>query len=674
MLKRLFTYCLLFLLYFLFAINGYAQLGAPVYNQDFGLGNADPNTIGAALPASVSSFAFSNSLCPPPGSYTIARRINVKGCYNDKWIPLSSDYTSDHIFGMDLGNMMIVDNDGVAKPRIVYADTVNKGLCPGTKFEFSTAIINIDYPANCAPFPSFPYFVLAVEDGIGNTIATDTIKGVGYASPTPKYTFGRYSVNFIMPAGVSKLVLKVILLGETVFNRCGGDFAIDDIVLSAAGPAVKIAFNNLPAAQIVASSCFQDNKIFSMSGSMGAYYTNGALQWQQSTDNGKTWVDVPGATTNTYSKTFSTPDTFLFRLSGAEAVNISNPDCRVISNILTVNVDGIPSNFEVTSNSPVCAGEDLKFNATGGSTYNWSGPNGFSDNVYYSHIYHSVLADSGTYYVDIISLGGCTARDSVHVTVIGTDVFARPDTAICKGRSVQLHSNPGAVSYAWSPTEGLSSTIIPNPVATPSSGTEYTVKIKDADGCTGAATVKLKIVNSIQVKAVIKGTNDLCRYYDSASFQNNSSGNIKSWNWDFGNGQTSILANPPVQYYSSSNNETGFVVQLMVTDTTGCADTALHILNVANNCFIAVPSAFTPNGDGSNDFLYPLNAYKATNLSFRIYNRNGQLVFETKEWTNKWDGTVKGNPQPGGAYVWMLNYTDALGKKRSLKGTSILLR
>ena len=58
--------------------------------------------------------------------------------------------------------------------------------------------------------------------------------------------------------------------------------------------------------------------------------------------------------------------------------------------------------------------------------------------------------------------------------------------------------------------------------------------------------------------------------------------------------------------------------------------------------YIAGPSAFTPNNDGLNDYLYPLNAYKATNLLFKVYNRFGKLVFETKdctkkmEWKNKW--------------------------------------
>ena len=88
-----------------------------------------------------------------------------------------------------------------------------------------------------------------------------------------------------------------------------------------------------------------------------------------------------------------------------------------------------------------------------------------------------------------------------------------------------------------------------------------------------------------------------------------------------------------------------------------------------------MPNAFTPNGDGINDFLYPLNAYKAENLIFRVYNRYGQLVFETRDWTKKWDGTIHGKEQGTGTYVWTLQFTDTeSGKKFSLKGTSTLIR
>jgi len=80
-------------------------------------------------------------------------------------------------------------------------------------------------------------------------------------------------------------------------------------------------------------------------------------------------------------------------------------------------------------------------------------------------------------------------------------------------------------------------------------------------------------------------------------------------------------------------------------------------ITVPNNCYITVPSAFTPNSDGLNDYLYPTNAYKATNLLFRVYNRSGQLLFETRNWLKRWDGYYGGNPQDPGTYVWTLSYT-----------------
>ncbi len=86
------------------------------------------------------------------------------------------------------------------------------------------------------------------------------------------------------------------------------------------------------------------------------------------------------------------------------------------------------------------------------------------------------------------------------------------------------------------------------------------------------------------------------------------------------------------------------------------------------SCAIAVPNAFTPNGDGINDFLYPLNAFSTTDLEFQVFNRFGQMVFETRDWTRKWDGTVGGAAQAVGTYVWILRYTDAFQGRKFFSG------
>jgi gliding motility-associated-like protein len=162
---------------------------------------------------------------------------------------------------------------------------------------------------------------------------------------------------------------------------------------------------------------------------------------------------------------------------------------------------------------------------------------------------------------------------------------------------------------------------------------------------------------------------------DLAMFKDTSIGNIQQWLWNFGNGSTSNVKQPPAQTYPFSNIVKNVPVRLIVTNNIGCSDTAVQIIKVVGNCYIAVPNAFTPNKDGLNDYLYPTNAYKAKDLVFKIFNRFGQLMFATTNWQNKWDGTFKGQPADFGTYVWLLQYTliDS-GKRIEQKGATVLLR
>jgi len=192
--------------------------------------------------------------------------------------------------------------------------------------------------------------------------------------------------------------------------------------------------------------------------------------------------------------------------------------------------------------------------------------------------------------------------------------------------------------------------------------------------CSDSSSVNMVFSMNDPVKAAFNVPDFICPN-DSVTFINNSTGKVVGWSWDFSNGQTSSVENPPLQKYPSGASGKEYPVNLSVWNAVGCADTTYRIVKVVTNCYIAVPSAFTPNGDGRNDYLYPLNAYKATNLLFRVYNRYGQLIFETKDWTQKWDGTFKGMQQPVGAYVWTLEYNDQPGNKKIfLKGTTVLIR
>lgn len=176
------------------------------------------------------------------------------------------------------------------------------------------------------------------------------------------------------------------------------------------------------------------------------------------------------------------------------------------------------------------------------------------------------------------------------------------------------------------------------------------------------------------INAAFEAPNILCPK-DAASFKNFSTGHIRAWNWDFGDGTFSTDSLPADHSYPPIGAEKKYDITLTVHDSLGCLSRAFQQIDVLKSCYIAVPSAFTPNGDGLNDYLYPLNAYKASHMEFRIYNRWGQLLFVSRDWLSKWDGTLEGRPQPAGTYVWTLQYTDSdTGKNIFQKGTSILIR
>ena len=157
-----------------------------------------------------------------------------------------------------------------------------------------------------------------------------------------------------------------------------------------------------------------------------------------------------------------------------------------------------------------------------------------------------------------------------------------------------------------------------------------TVSLKVSNGvCTDSTQAVFTLDNSIQAKFegpmmhVSKGL---------TQFVNNSTGiidlylELEFWGWNDNDQQI-----PPDHLIPQTGEETKYTVTLVVANSFGCTDTATQKIEVLKSCFIAVPGAFTPNGDGVNDYLYPLNALKAVDLQFRVYNRWGQMVFRDDE-------------------------------------------
>jgi len=150
----------------------------------------------------------------------------------------------------------------------------------------------------------------------------------------------------------------------------------------------------------------------------------------------------------------------------------------------------------------------------------------------------------------------------------------------------------------------------------------------------------------------------------------NTSVNAVSYYWDFGD-LTSGTEKDPVHLYRRTDGR--FRVCLTAYSLEGCTDTFCRYVDADIRPLVDVPTAFSPNGDGSNDILY-VRGGAIERIQFRVYNRWGTLVFETTDINIGWDGTYKGKPQEMEAYAYTLTAVFTNGTSASKQGNITLLR
>lgn len=113
---------------------------------------------------------------------------------------------------------------------------------------------------------------------------------------------------------------------------------------------------------------------------------------------------------------------------------------------------------------------------------------------------------------------------------------------------------------------------------------------------------------------------------------------------------------------------------ITITSRGGCVATDTQFVKAIERVEVYVPSAFTPNFDGRNDYLRPIARGIAEIKSFKIFNRRGQLLFQGGTESQGWDGNFKGQPQDTQAIVWVLECTGLDGKAYQQQGSSVLIR
>jgi hypothetical protein len=203
---------------------------------------------------------------------------------------------------------------------------------------------------------------------------------------------------------------------------------------------------------------------------------------------------------------------------------------------------------------------------------------------------------------------------------------------------------------------------------------QNTVQLYVSNGtCTD--TSRQNIVLNNEVKASFDMPSIICPE-DALVVANTSIGTVSSWRWQYDVLYSTTVKDPAPFQFPTIGREAYYTVKLVAYNAAlGCSDSTRRTLTVLDHCLIAVPTGFTPNNDGLNDRFGPHNALKADNYQFRVFNRWGQLVFQSRNWQEKWDGRINGLIQNNGVYVWMLTYTNRdTGQPVSMKGTVTLIR
>ena len=203
---------------------------------------------------------------------------------------------------------------------------------------------------------------------------------------------------------------------------------------------------------------------------------------------------------------------------------------------------------------------------------------------------------------------------------------------------------------------------------------DVTLTVTSPDGCTASFTRNQIVCAHPYPDADFVYTPvDIDIYDAQAFFQNTTVGGI-SYEWDFAGLGSSEAQHP--QFTFPQDEEGQYQVCMVATNEYSCTDTICKYVFVKGEFLIYVPNSFTPDGDGINDEFYPvLTSIEIRDFEFHIYNRWGELIFESYHPENRWDGRVRGKLAQQDVYVWRIKLRDSIeGKVHEFTGHVTLLK
>ena len=352
--------------------------------------------------------------------------------------------------------------------------------------------------------------------------------------------------------------------------------------------------------------------------------------------------------------------------------------CIVAPLTVTITVD--PPLEVVTANAAnICPGGSDTLHAIGSGgngnySYLWMPAAGLNNPNSQNPIATPAVT---TTYTVIVSDNCGTPTDSAFVTVtlwpLPVVSFVTKDTVKCAPMCATFYgtSNPACQVGLWTFGDGGTGGSCDSIRHCYTTAGTYNVSyfVTDIHGCKGSSTVP-NFINALPrpVAAFTDAPQPTTIVAPTITFTDQST-NAITWLWNFGDpsDSSSIIQNPRFTYL-----DTGcYNVLLTVTSTNGCRDSVMHPICIQPEFDFYAPNTFTPNGDGINDEWFPKGIGISLNdYDMMIFDRWGNLLYETHTWGQGWDGRANGgsNIAQIDTYVWKVNLLDVFGNKHQYIG------
>ena len=573
------------------------------------------------------------------------------------------------LYGLHPGQIDTINYtyNGTAQPPVIAtipADSMVQltGLCFGTYDNFvantgGVCISNTLGPADLV----VPPFIIRADSFKNPTkcgFCDGSIKLYGlYPGQTDTIT---YSFNGVAQPGGADLVGTDSTIN--LAGLCEGIYA--NIVANTGGVCVSNALgpDTLVAPPIIDSftymvylGCKGDTVVF----------TNHSTP---ASDLTYTWSFGDGTTSTEANPVhiYYTPGTVNVRLI------ITNTRC-VDTSTQSITFDNlIIAGFTTVPDSFLCQGSPVTFTNTSLGTslsYNWYfGDGNTATTANAVHVY----PDQGTYNIVLVVTNYIPCTDTAYHTIAVDSMSAisilATDSVLCGGHDVTftgIYSTFGNTGVTWTFSDGEGAVQNANPVVHAfAAGGVYTVSVEAFyRACPDTSASKQVRVYGYPTVDLGPDTSICAGSVSLTLFDNINAGNpAATWLWNNGGTTPEMLVTEPGNYY-------------VTVSIDGCE--ATDSVNVQSGCYLDIPNAFTPNGDGINDYFLPrpLLAKGLASFTMNIYNRWGQLIFETTNIEGRgWDGRFNAVMQPEGVYVYVIEATFIDGQKEHHQGNLTLLK